>query len=111
MLKRVFTRRADRARKGKRETPQAQAVEFKDLITQLAQERSISLPAKLQKELLKACQQKDGQRRLYKLDLRKAGLTDAHVELLSAALKELPVVRKLDLRGNAITAQVMHAVL
>src|SRR5690242_6899908 len=104
MLKRVFTRRADRARKGKRETPQAQAVEFKDLIIQLAQERSISLPAKLQKELLKACQQKDGQRRLYKIDLRKAGLTDAHVELLSAALKELPVVRKLDLRGNAITA-------
>ncbi|CAN0394377.1 unnamed protein product, partial [Ascophyllum nodosum] len=54
--------------------------------------------------------QRYGNQRLYKLDLRRCHLTDDHVEALTDALLELPVVRKLDLRGNeAITAQTLSS--
>jgi hypothetical protein len=110
MLRRVLNKRAYRRRKHQRDCSHAQAVKFRDHCTLAAQRRHLSLPPKLQKELQKACRggdaKADSGKRLYKLDLKKAGLTDGHVEALAEALKAVPVVRKVDLRGNLLSDKV-----
>ncbi|CAM9398805.1 unnamed protein product [Ectocarpus sp. 13 AM-2016] len=99
-----------RRRKGERETLVEDAVRFQDLVVSKTQERGVPVPSKLLRELQRGSEQRDGGKRLYKLDLRRTQLTDAHVEALAQALQELPVVRKLDLRGNeAVTAQALNA--
>ncbi|CAM9882083.1 unnamed protein product [Ectocarpus sp. 4 AP-2014] len=99
-----------RRRKGERETLIEDAVRFQDLVVSKTQERGVPVPSKLLRELQRGSEQLDGGKRLYKLDLRRTQLTDAHVEALAQALQELPVVRKLDLRGNeAVTVQALNA--
>ncbi|CBN79052.1 Hypothetical leucine rich repeat protein [Ectocarpus siliculosus] len=99
-----------RRRKGERETLIEDAVRFQELVVSKIQERGVPVPSKLLRELQRGSEQRDGGKRLYKLDLRRTHLTDAHVEALAQALQELPVVRKLDLRGNeAVTIQALNA--
>lgn len=43
------------------------------------QERGVAVPQKLLRELQRGSEQRDGGKRLYKLDIRRAHLTDAHV--------------------------------
>ena len=43
------------------------------------QDRGVSVPMKLLRELERASEQRDGGQRLYKLNLRRSHLTDAHV--------------------------------
>ncbi|CAM9693684.1 unnamed protein product [Hapterophycus canaliculatus] len=99
-----------RRRKGGRETLAEDAVRFQDIVLSKTRARGAAVPPKLMRELQRGSQQQDGGRRLYKLDLRRIYLTDAHVEALAEALLELPVVRKLDFRGNDnITVRTLKA--
>lgn len=43
------------------------------------EERNVAVPAKLLREIQQAAEQRDGSRRLYKLDLRRSHLVDEHV--------------------------------
>ncbi|CAM9912668.1 unnamed protein product, partial [Scytosiphon promiscuus] len=99
-----------RRRKGGRETLAEDAVRFQDIVVSKTRARGVAVPTKLMRELQRGSEQQDGGRRLYKLDLRRIHLTDAHVEALAEALQELPVVRKLDFRGNDdVTVRTLKA--
>lgn len=50
-----------------------------DIVVSKTQERGVTVPGKLMRELQRGSEQPDGGKRLYKLDIRRAHLTDAHV--------------------------------
>ncbi|CAB1096352.1 unnamed protein product [Ectocarpus sp. CCAP 1310/34] len=61
---------------------------LQDLAVSKTQERGVPVPSKLLRELQRGSEQRDGGKRLYKLDLRRTQLTDAHaLNALNSLLK------------------------
>lgn len=54
-------------------------------MTEKIKEKGDVVPTRLQRELERASEQRDGGQRLYKLDLRKSHLTDDHVGKVQGA--------------------------
>ena len=50
------------------------------------EDRGVSVPTKLLRDLERAAEQRDGGQRLYKLNLRKSHLTDAHVSTVVVSI-------------------------
>lgn len=65
-----------------------------------AQEKALAVPPRFLKELQRASQQRDRGQRLYKLDLYRAKLTDAHVRATEAEKGIHMVLSKLSLTNR-----------
>ncbi|CAN0454703.1 unnamed protein product, partial [Ascophyllum nodosum] len=78
MFARLRRKTQIRRRKGQRETTKVDATRFKDLVISKALERGKGVHAKFSRKLRNASGQRDGNQRLYKLDLRRCHLTDDH---------------------------------